>query len=187
MSSFCRRPDASRSRRIFGPNRLSFPSAGFGDVRRAIGPARVAFSQMQSLRPSSIFALPVLDAEAASCFDNGSASEFLARHSTIEIFSNFVLPSATVSIEKHQNIIGPLVRELRKGKGLSQAEFAEKLKGIGWDISEGQVEKIEVRDAMVKDFETLYILRALEINQDEFWRRLAESPATKDSPVSRPT
>ena len=92
-----------------------------------------------------------------------------------------------MSIGKHQNIIGPLVQELREGKGLSRAAFAEELREIGWDIPEGHVEKIEAREVMVKDFETLYILRALEINQDEFWRRLAESPATRDSPVSRPT
>ncbi len=187
VSSFCRRPDASRSRRILGPKRLSFPLAGFGDVRRAIGPARVSFSQMQRLRPSSISALPVLDWKRASCFDNGSLSVFLARHSRTNLFSKFVPTSGTMSIGKHQNIIGPLVQELRESKGLSRAKFAEDLRAIGWDIPEGHVEKIEAREVMVKDFETLYLLRALEINQDEFWRRLAERPATRDSPVSRPT
>ncbi len=91
-----------------------------------------------------------------------------------------------MSIGKHQNIIGPLVQELREGKGISQAEFAEELRAIGWDIPEGHIEKIEAREMMVKDFETLYLLRALEISQDEFWRRVAASPATRDSPVSRP-
>ena len=97
-----------------------------------------------------------------------------------------------MSIGKHQNIIGPLVQELREGKGLSRAAFAEELRAIGWDIPEGQIEKIEAREVMVKDFETLYLLRALDISQDEFWRQLAESvpdgheAATKNSPISRP-
>lgn len=74
---------------------------------------------------------------------------------------------------KHPNIIGPLVQELRERKGLSRAEFADELKTIGWDISVNHLEKIEMREAMVKDFETLYLLRALEIGQDEFWGRLS--------------
>lgn len=47
------------------------------------------------------------------------------------------------------------------------------------------LEKIEMREVMVKDFETLYLLRALEIGQDEFWRRLSanmpESPKPRAS------
>ncbi len=84
---------------------------------------------------------------------------------------------------KHQNIIGPLVQELRERKGLSRAEFADELKTVGWDISVNHLEKIEMREAMVKDFETLYLLRALEIGQDEFWRRLSEN--MPESPKSR--
>ncbi len=87
---------------------------------------------------------------------------------------------------KHQNIIGPLVQELRERKGLSRAEFAEELKTVGWAISVNHVEKIEMREAMVKDFETLYLLRALEIGQDEFWRRLsANMPESPKSRASR--
>ncbi len=86
---------------------------------------------------------------------------------------------------KHQNIIGPLVQELRERKGLSRAEFADELKTVGWDISVNHLEKIEMREAMVKDFETLYLLRALEIGQAEFWRRLSanmpESPRFRAS------
>ena len=44
-----------RSLRIFAPRTLSFPPAGFGDVRRAIGPARIAVSAQARLRLSSIF------------------------------------------------------------------------------------------------------------------------------------
>ena len=87
---------------------------------------------------------------------------------------------------KHQNIIGPLVQELRERKGLSRAEFAEELKTVGWAISVNHVEKIETREAMVKDFETLYLLRALEIGQDEFWRKLsANMPESPKSRASR--
>ncbi len=87
---------------------------------------------------------------------------------------------------KHQNIIGPLVQELRELKGLSRAEFADELKTVGWDISVNHVEKIEMREAMVKDFETLYLLRALEIGQDEFWCRLsANMPESPKSRASR--
>ncbi len=87
---------------------------------------------------------------------------------------------------KHQNIIGPLVQELRERKGLSRAEFADELKTVGWDISVSHLEKIEGRETMVKDFETLYLLRALEIGQDEFWRKLsANMPESPKSRASR--
>ncbi|MDQ3199593.1 MAG: helix-turn-helix transcriptional regulator, partial [Verrucomicrobiota bacterium] len=69
---------------------------------------------------------------------------------------------------KHQNIIGPLVQELRERKGLSRAEFAEELKTVGWDISVNHVEKIEMREAMVKDFETLYLFALLKSVRTNF-------------------
>lgn len=81
--------------------------------------------------------------------------------------------------QKTQNIIGPVVREFRERKGWSCADLARELEVIGWKVSEEQVEKIEAREAKVRDFETLYLLTALGVTQEEFWRRIAEQAPSR--------
>lgn len=76
--------------------------------------------------------------------------------------------------ENPKNIIGPLVRELREAKGWTQADLARELRLLRSELSEADVARIEARELMVKDFETLYLLTALQISQQESWRRLAE-------------
>ena len=79
-----------------------------------------------------------------------------------------------MSNENPKNIIGPLIRKLREEKGWTQADFGRELRKLKSDFSEGDVAKIEARELMVKDFETLYLLTALQISQQDFWRRFAE-------------
>ena len=76
--------------------------------------------------------------------------------------------------ENPKNIIGPLVRELREAKGWTQADLARELRLLRSELSETDIARIEARELMVKDFETLYLLSALQISQQDFWRRLAE-------------
>lgn len=72
-----------------------------------------------------------------------------------------------------KNIIGPLIRELREAKGWTQGDFARELQGLKSRLTEKDIARIEARDLMVRDFETLYLLTALGISQQDFWRRLA--------------
>ena len=75
--------------------------------------------------------------------------------------------------ENPKNIIGLLIRKLREEKGWTQADLGRELRKLKSDFSDGDVAKIEARELMVKDFETLYLLTALQISQQDFWRRLS--------------
>lgn len=79
-----------------------------------------------------------------------------------------------LSNQTRKNIIGPLIRELREAKGWTEGDLARELHRLQSELTEGDVIQIEARELMVKDFETLYLLTALEISQQDFWRRLAE-------------
>ena len=79
-----------------------------------------------------------------------------------------------MSNENPKNIIGPLIRKLREEKGWTQADFGRELRKLKTEFSDSDVARIEARELMVKDFETLYLLTALQISQQDFWRRLAE-------------
>lgn len=99
----------------------------------------------------------------------------MTRHQSIA-HTNAKKRSIIVSNETPRNIIGPLIRELRETKGWTQADLARELRLLRSEISETDLARIEARELMVKDFETLYLLTALQISQQDFWRRLAEKP-----------
>ena len=61
-----------------------------------------------------------------------------------------------MSNENPKNIIGPLIRKLREEKGWTQADFSRELCKLKSEFSDGDVARIEAREVMVKDFETLY-------------------------------
>ena len=52
-----------------------------------------------------------------------------------------------------QNIVGPVIRELRELKGLSQEQFVARLNVSGWDLSRGTFSKIEAQIRCVTDYE----------------------------------
>ena len=52
-----------------------------------------------------------------------------------------------------QNLVGPQVRRLRIGAGLSQEALATKLQLAGWDLSRGGLSKIEAGLRRVNDAE----------------------------------
>jgi transcriptional regulator with XRE-family HTH domain len=52
-----------------------------------------------------------------------------------------------------QNIFGPVIRELRDKKGMSQAQLVAKLNVMGWDLSRGTLAKIEAQIRCVADYE----------------------------------
>jgi len=50
-------------------------------------------------------------------------------------------------------MVGPVVRELREKKGLSQAQLVAKLNLMGWDLSRATFSKIEAQIRCVADHE----------------------------------
>jgi transcriptional regulator with XRE-family HTH domain len=63
-----------------------------------------------------------------------------------------------------RNIVGPVVRELRLKKKLTQAQFVAKLNVAGWDLSRETFAKIECRTRWVADFEIVKLAAALEMD-----------------------
>ncbi len=74
-----------------------------------------------------------------------------------------------------RNIVGPVVRELREKKGLTQAALVTKLNLIGWDLSRDTLAKIESQIRWVADFEILKLAEGVGIDAPELLRRAALS------------
>jgi transcriptional regulator with XRE-family HTH domain len=77
-----------------------------------------------------------------------------------------------------QNIVGPIIRDLRGKKGLAQAQLAAKLNLLGWDVSRGTLAKIEAQVRCVTDYELPILANALGIESTELLR-LAVAKAPK--------
>ena len=60
-----------------------------------------------------------------------------------------------------QNLVGPQVRRLRLGAGLSQEALAAKLQLAGWDLSRGGLSKVEAGLRGVNDAEVWMLARVL--------------------------
>jgi transcriptional regulator with XRE-family HTH domain len=78
-----------------------------------------------------------------------------------------------------KNIVGPIIRELREEKSLTQAQFVAKLNVLGWDLSRDTFAKIEARIRWVADFEILKLAEAAGIEGPELLRRAAKAIKTK--------
>lgn len=72
-----------------------------------------------------------------------------------------------------RNIVGPVVRQLRAKKGLSQEALAAKLNLAGWDASRDIVARIEGQVRWVADFEILRLAAGLGVDAPELLRRAA--------------
>jgi len=82
-------------------------------------------------------------------------------------------------MQKARNIVGPIVRDLRENKGLSQAQLAAKINVHGWDISRETLAKIEAQIRWVADFEILTLAEAVGVEATELLRRAAKAPKGK--------
>jgi len=69
-----------------------------------------------------------------------------------------------------RNIVGPVIRNLRDKKRLTQADLATKLNLLGWDISRDTLAKIETKVRWVADFELLKLATALGVDAGEILR-----------------
>jgi transcriptional regulator with XRE-family HTH domain len=68
---------------------------------------------------------------------------------------------------RFRNSIGPQLRRLRTGMGLTQDALAGKLQRAGLDMDRTAVAKIETRLRSVFDFELAMIARVLKVGTDE--------------------
>ncbi len=64
-----------------------------------------------------------------------------------------------------QNLVGPVVRKIRYGKGWTQAMLAARCSRVGWDIGENTISKIEAQLRCVKDEELVFLAQALKTNE----------------------
>ncbi len=82
---------------------------------------------------------------------------------------------------KAQNIVGPVIRELRDKKGMLQAQLVAKLNLIGWDLSRGTLAKIEAQIRCVADYEIPLLAAAVGVEPAELMTRaIAKAAKTKD-------
>jgi len=68
-----------------------------------------------------------------------------------------------------QNIIGPVVRRIRYGQGLTQAMLSARCTHAGWDIGENTISKIEAQLRCVKDSEMVYLAKALKVKEQDLF------------------
>ena len=68
-----------------------------------------------------------------------------------------------------QNIIGPVVRKIRYGKGWTQAMLAARCARAGWDIGENTISKIEAQVRCVTDSEIVFLAQALKAKEQELF------------------
>lgn len=68
-----------------------------------------------------------------------------------------------------QNIVGPVVRKIRYGKGWTQAMLSARCARVGWDIGENTISKIEAQVRCVTDGELVFLARALKTKEQELF------------------
>ena len=70
---------------------------------------------------------------------------------------------------RHQNLVGPVVRKLRMDAGLSQEALSAKLQVAGWDLTRAGLSKIEARLRRVNDAELLVLARVLKCSVSDLY------------------
>jgi len=68
-----------------------------------------------------------------------------------------------------QNIVGPVVRKIRYGRGWKQAMLAARCARAGWDVGENTISKIEAQVRCVTDSELVFLARALKVKEQELF------------------
>ena len=82
---------------------------------------------------------------------------------------------------ENQNIVGPVIRELREKKGLTQPQLVAKLNIAGWDLSRGTYSKIEAQIRCVADYEIPILAAGVGVEPSELLMKALE----KHPPKSR--
>ena len=74
-------------------------------------------------------------------------------------------------MKKPRNIVGPVLRELREKRGLTQGELVAKLNLAGWDVSRDIIARIEGQIRWVADFELVKIADGLGLDAEVLLRK----------------
>jgi transcriptional regulator with XRE-family HTH domain len=75
-----------------------------------------------------------------------------------------------------QNIVGPVIRELRDKRKMSQAQLVAKLNLMGWDLSRGTLAKIEAQIRCVADYEIPILAAGVGVTPSELLTKALEKP-----------
>jgi transcriptional regulator with XRE-family HTH domain len=74
-------------------------------------------------------------------------------------------------VKKPRNIVGPVVREIREKRGMTQSELVAKLNVLGWDVSRDIIARIEGQVRWVADFEVVKLAGGLDVEYAELLRK----------------
>lgn len=67
------------------------------------------------------------------------------------------------------NVIGPRIKSIREGLGLTQDQLAARCNLTGWDISRGTLAKMEARVRRITDLEIVKIAKVLKVPVSELF------------------
>ena len=63
-----------------------------------------------------------------------------------------------------RNLAGPILRKLRVGHKLSQAELAARCQRHGWDVSREIINHIEMQIRVLREYEVVALAKALNVS-----------------------
>ena len=86
---------------------------------------------------------------------------------------------------EHQNIVGPIIRQLREKRGITQAQLAAKLNLIGWDLSRATLSKIEAQLRCVTDYEIPILALSVGMEPSDLLRLAIERTPKRRQPYER--
>ena len=73
-------------------------------------------------------------------------------------------------LKRQKNILGPVIRQLRLKKDLTQERFVAKLNVLGWDLSRDTFAKLESQVRWIADSEVPFLATALEVDPGELFK-----------------
>jgi transcriptional regulator with XRE-family HTH domain len=82
-------------------------------------------------------------------------------------------------LKNKKNILGPVIRQLRLKKDLTQERFVAKLNLLGWDLSRDTFAKLESQVRWIPDSEVPILAAALDVDPGELFKLAAKKPTIK--------
>ena len=78
-------------------------------------------------------------------------------------------------MNKPRNIVGPVVKQMREERAMTQSMLVAKLNLLDWDISRETLAKIESQFRWVADFEVVILAKAFGMEGGELLKRASHS------------
>jgi hypothetical protein len=76
-----------------------------------------------------------------------------------------------------KNALGPALAQIRACRGWSLDDASAKLRSVGMDCTARQLQRIELQQTGIRDFEILYFCSAFEVTQDDLAELLKQAMA----------